>query len=136
MLMFKVAVAILAVVLYLPAISGHIVWTIIGSAIVIIIGLAYCWWGLSLNYRYPRHASFAIGGWTIAWIVILAIVSVIAAWGVVHIASASPATVTNAGPATASTKASPATASTSVKTLAALGTAAVSAVLAWLLGGR
>lgn len=113
--MVKLLVPILAVALYVPVILGHIVLTIIGCAAVITIGFVCSWWGLWANYRHPRYASVAIGGWTIALIVLLAIACVVAAWGVVHISDASPET-----------------ASTTVKTFAALATAAVSAGLAWL----
>lgn len=114
--MVKLAVPILAVVLYVPVILGHIVFTIIGCAAVVAIGSVCSCLGLWVNYRHPRRASAAIGGWTIALIVLLAIACVGAAWGGVHISDASPVT-----------------ASTTVKTLAALATAAVAVGLAWIL---
>lgn len=114
--MVTLIVPVLAVALYVPVISGHIMLTIIGCAAVVVTGFIYSWFGLWANYRYPRHASFAIGAWTFALIVLLAFGCVVAAWGGVLISDASPAT-----------------ASSTVKTFAALAAAAVSAGLAWLL---
>ena len=117
--MFKVVVPIAAVLLYLPVFFGHIVLTVIGAVAVVLLGLASCCWGLAVNYRLPRGAAFAIGGWTVSWIVALAGACVGAAWVGVRIKDASPAS-----------------ASASVKIGAALGAAALAALLAWLLDGR
>lgn len=117
--MFKVMVPIAAVLLYVPVFFGHLVPTIIGAVTVFILGLASCGVGLAVNYRSPRLAAFAIGGWTVAWIVVLAAVCVGAAWAGVRIKDASPAT-----------------ANASTKLFAALGAAALAAIIAWLLDGR
>lgn len=117
--MFKVVVPIAAVLLYVPVFFGHILSTVIGSVAVVLLGLASCCLGLAVNYRRPRGAAFAIGGWTVVWIVVLAAVCVGAAWAGVRIKDASPET-----------------ANAYVKIGAALGAAAVAALLAWLLDGR
>jgi hypothetical protein len=117
--MFKMMVAIAALLLYVPVFFGHIVLTVIGSVAVVIFGLLPCCLGLAINYRRPRLAALAIGGWTVACIVALAGVCVVAAWLGLRIKDASPAT-----------------ASGSVKMVAALGATALAALVAWLLDGR
>ncbi|MGV0796892.1 hypothetical protein ABQF26_07990 [Mycolicibacterium elephantis] len=117
--MFKVMVPIAALFLYIPIFFGYVVSAIMVSMAVVFLGLVLFCLGLAINYRCPRLAALAIGGWTIAWIVVLAAVSAGAARLVVSIEDASPAT-----------------ANASVKTFAVIGAAALTAVLGWLLGGR
>jgi hypothetical protein len=117
--MYKLVVAIAALLLYVPAFFGHIVLTVVGSLAVVILGLLSCCLGLAVNYHRPRLAAFAIGGWTLAWIVVLAGVCVVLAWLGIRVKDASPAT-----------------ASGSVKLGAALAAAVLAALLAWLLDGR
>lgn len=117
--MFKLVVAVAALLLYVPVFFGHIVLTVIGSVAIIILGMLSCCLGLAVNYRRPRPAAFVIGGWTLACVVVLASACVVATWAGVRIKDASPSTANG-----------------SVKIVAALGAAALAAVLAWLLDGR
>lgn len=117
--MVKVMAPIAAVILYIPVFYGHLEPTIIGSVVIVTLGVISCCLGLTVNYRRPRLAAFAIGGWTVASIVVLASACVVAAWLGVWIKDASPGTAS--GP---------------VKIVAALAAAALATLLGWLLDNR
>lgn len=116
LLMYAICVPLVALAMYSGAVSGRADLTIVVSAILVVLGIVAAVSGLLLNYRRPRLASLAIGGWTASVVLVSSAVFAALTWLGVRI-----------------TNSSPDTAPVATQTVAAIAAAVVAAVIALLV---
>jgi hypothetical protein len=117
--MYPVSVALTALAMYAGVVSGRLGLTIVISVALLLIGAATCVWGLRVSYRSPRLAGLAIGGWTVAVVLLSGAIFATLTWlGILIVNSA------------------PDKAPTSTKTVAAIAGALVTALVAIVVDRR
>lgn len=88
--MYPVAVAMAALAMYAGIVSGRLGLTVAVSVGLLLVGAGSCLWGLLVSYRYPRLAALAIGGWTVAVVLMSGALFATLTWLGVLIANSAP----------------------------------------------